>query len=524
MKKILAANQQQRQQHLMMQQDDTSPEVNSLLENPSSSYPTSIRDETIVEGKKTESSTPSIISKLPLQSHMELLSGVPIVGGMTTRHDRVSVRSNGPESPPDAMDLVSMAGDTNVSDPATGEGVGLVGPNKSLQANVSTPPIRSLNHIDDGLRLTSETGDQVSRGVDHVNDNSAGKGPLGSKMFNEQQKSVVLERRTDLHEDGISNLVRNNPPFCAKKSDPISSCDEPTQQQPQVPIVTEINTKVSVHPFTITSNVTTSSTTSNKITTIEGHSVNSAKNPYLMKKQSFLLSDKEDYSQNYRDFDQSDNNSSADKLISVNQENPSMPTPLDNQTDMAIQSQPSVVKMAGTDPIHPPVIQQNGPSEAAVDASTQNVTNVKQPSQSPEESPLSSPNKAQATKHKEELTKEEREQQRRNRINAFSEWQKRQKEELAKKDEERKMEQERRRQEEIAQIEQRKRLKSVRIPKRSKEFSPLVSPNPSSPDSLMKSSALSENTISGLWEKFHNTFIMKYLEINIDRMIMGIDI
>ena len=81
------------------------------------------------------------------------------------------------------------------------------------------------------------------------------------------------------------------------------------------------------------------------------------------------------------------------------------------------------------------------------------------------------------------------------------------------------MEQERRRQEEIAQIEQRKRLKSVRIPKRSKEFSPLVSPNPSSPDSLMKSSALSENTISGLWEKFQNTFIMKYV-----RMIMGIDI
>ena len=503
MKKILAANQQQRQQHLMMQQYDTSPEVNSSLDNPSLSYPTSIQDEKIVEGKKTEhSSTSSIISTLPLQSHVELLSGVPIVGGMTKRQDPSTVRCNGPESPPDAMDLVSMAGDTNVSDPASVEGVGLAGPSKSLQPSVATPPIRSLNHIDDGLRLTSETGDQVSRDVDHVNDNSARKGPLGSKMFNEQQKSVVLERRTDLHEGGISNIVRNNPPLCAKKSDPISSCDDPTQQQPQVPMVTEINKKVSVHPFTITSNVTTSSeTTSNKIPTIEGHSVNSAKNPYLMKKQSFLLSDKEDYSQNYRDFDQGDNNSSADKLISVNKENPSMPMPLDNQPDMAKQSQSSLVKMAGTDPIHPPVIQQNESSEAAVDASTQNVTNIKQPSQSPEESPLSSPNKGQATKHKEELTKEEREQQRRNRINAFSEWQKRQKEELAKKDEERKMEQERRRQEEIAQIEQRKRLKSVRIPKRSKEFSPLVSPNPSSPDSLMKPSTLSENTISGLWKK-----------------------
>ena len=499
MKKILAANQQQRHQHLMMQQHDTSPEVNSLLENPSSSYPISTRDESIVEGKKTEHSTTSTISKLPLQSHVELLSGVPMVGGMSNHEQsRVSVRSNGPESPPDAMDLVSMAGDTNVSDPASAEGVGLVGPIKSLQPSVATPPIRSLNNIEDGLRLTSETGGQVSRDVDHVNDNSAEKGPLGSKMINEQQKSVVLERRTDLHEDGISNLVRNNPPLCAKKSDPISSCDEQTQQQPQVPIINEINKKVSVHPFTITSNVTTSSTTTNnKTTTIEGHSVNSAKNPYLMKKQSFLLSDKEDYSQNYRDFVQGDNNSSTDKLISVNQENPSMPMPLDNQTDMAIQSQSHVVKMAGTDPIYP-VIQQNESSEAAVEASTQNVTNIKQPSHSPEESPLSSPNKGQATKPKEELTKEEREQQRRNRINAFSEWQKRQKEELAKKDEERKMEQERRRQEEIAQIEQRKRLKSVRIPKRSKEFSPLVSPNPSSPDSLMKSSALSENTISGL--------------------------
>ena len=287
MKKILAANQQQRHQHLMVQQHDTSPEVNSLLENPSSSYPISTRDETIVEGKKTEHSTTSTISKLPLQSHVELLSGVPMVGGMSNHEQsRVSVRSNGPESPPDAMDLVSMAGDTNVSDPASAEGVGLVGSIKSLQPSVATPPIRSLNNIEDGLRLTSETGGQVSRDVDHVNDNSAEKGPLGSKMINEQQKSVVLERRTDLHEDGISNLVRNNPPLCAKKSDPISSCDEPTQQQPQVPIVTEMNTKVSVHPFTITSNVTTSSTTtSNKITTIEGHSVNSAKNPYPIKNE-----------------------------------------------------------------------------------------------------------------------------------------------------------------------------------------------------------------------------------------------
>ena len=65
---------------------------------------------------------------------------------------------------------------------------------------------------------------------------------------------------------------------------------------------------------------------------------------------------------------------------------------------------------------------------------------------------------------------------------------------MAKKDEDRKIEQEKRRQEEIALIEQRKRLKSVRIPKRNKEFSPLVSPNPSSPDSLIKPA---ENLISG---------------------------
>ena len=71
-------------------------------------------------------------------------------------------------------------------------------------------------------------------------------------------------------------------------------------------------------------------------------------------------------------------------------------------------------------------------------------------------------------KPEEELTTEEKEAQRRRRIHAFSEYQKSLKEKQAKEDEERKQEQEKRRQEEIALSEQRKELKSFRIPKRNK--------------------------------------------------------
>ena len=314
------------------------------------------------------------------------------------------------------------------------------------------------------------------------------------KLIPGQQRNVVLERRTDVEDDNTSKFIHENSVMCATKSVPMPSCDDVTEQ-PKVPIIIPNINKQSVHSLSITSETTastTSSISSSNTSSVGGQTISCAKNPYLMKKHHSSLLDNQtnEFQNHHRDLDRSDNISSASKLKITNQENPSIVSPLDSPKTISKQSESSVREMAEITPANPVTTNSSVPIEKHSSSPKKIVTEAPLVKNA-EGSPGGGVTKSQAAKPKEELTKEEREQQRRNQINAFSEWQKSY---LAKKDEERKLEQEKRRQDEIALIEQRKRLKSVRIPKRNKEFSPLVSPNPSSPDSVIKHT---ETLISG---------------------------
>ena len=452
------------------------------------------------EEMKSSQSSSSIMSSLPLHSHLELLSGVPVVGGMMKRQKSVSSQSNGPDSPPDAMDLINMAQTTSpdltLVKPSVGDGEITVPGGAMTTMSSENDTIRDINR-DPNQSYSDIPNNSCTKAEDKKVEvhNVANEVP-SPKVIPGQQRNVVLERRTEVEDDNTSTFIHENSVTCATNSVPMPSCDYATQQ-PKVPIIPNVNTK-SVHSLSITSENTASTTpsiSSSNTLSVGGQTVSCAKNPYLMKKQhsSLLDNQRDDFQNTQRDLDRSDNISSASKLKIANHETPSIVSPLESPKAVSKQSESSVSEMAEighATPVttNPPVPIEKHPN------SLEKIVNEAPLLKTSGGSPGSGVTKSQAAKPKEELTKEEREQQRRNRINAFSEWQKKQKEALVKKDEERKLEQEKRRQEEIALIEQRKRLKSVRIPKRNKEFSPLVSPNPSSPDSVIKTT---ENLISG---------------------------
>ena len=508
MKKFLAANQQQRQ--LQMEKEQ---------ETESSNFDVSCETQTTGDGKnekemKSAQSSSSTMSSLPLHSHLELLSGVPVVGSMMKRQKSISSQSNGPDSPPDAMDLINMAhptsSDLTIGKPSVGNDE-IPGPGAMPTMSIENDTIRDMNR--DPIQSYSDIpNNSYTMAQDNkVDVHSVANFPTqvpSPKVIPGQQRNVVLERRTDLEDDSTSKFIHENSITCATNSVPMPSCDD-VSEQPKVPIIPNVN-KQSVHSLSITSETTastTSSISSSNTLSVGGQTISCAKNPYLMKKQhsSLLDNQRNDFQNHHRDLDRSDNISSASKLKIANPENPSIVSPLDSPKTISKQSESSVREMAKIGPANPVTTNSSVPIEKSSSSPHKIVTEAPL-LKSSEKSPGSGVTKSQAAKPKEELTKEEREQQRRNKINAFSEWQKKQKEALAKKDEERKLEQEKRRQEEIASIEQRKRLKSVRIPKRNKEFSPLVSPNPSSPNSVINPT---ETLISGNFLIHFRTIIFR---------------
>ena len=511
MKKFLAANQQQRQQELELEQEFEGQEKTSDVNVPEAPNPTITSGENVEDGQRIANSSASINSSLPLHSHLELLSGMPIIGGMIKQRKSITSQSNGPESPPDAMDFVRM-GDSTLSDPPILDTASVVNNESPLPvamatqytsnyptSDISTELTKTYNNPPPLVAYTLDQDEKDERNQNH----DPGRVPP-SKGLPGQQRNIVLEKRTDMDDDKSSNYIQTNTVTSLNTSVPISLDVDQLGDPQQVPIYSK-PIQQSVQQLSITSNTTISSSTtttsmSNNKSLVGGQSI-SARNPYQMKKQHVVDNQRNEYQQNLRDFNRSDNISfSANNSNNTNQQqSPSKTSPLQSPTSMLTQSKGSATETAEKGAINPvnPSCKSSMPNEKEF----RSVQNVVEPaismSKSPEVNPLNNVHKGHPTKPKEELTKEEREQQRRNRINAFSEWQKKQKEELAKKDEERKMKQEKRRQEEIAQLEQRKKLKSVRIPKRTKEFSPLVSPNPSSPDTLIRSSSQPEGSISG---------------------------
>ena len=496
MKKFLVANQYQRQQQEKMEKGQELKSSN--LDSPGSSQTTSCEKND--DSTAVAVSASSVMSSLPLPSHLELLSGVPPISDIIKPQKSIPSLVDpeyGPDSPPDAMDLINMGHSTS-SEKTTESSSSDT--NKTILP-VATTPTSNINNsmpsIDNDTIGSFSEKQNRQYTITEGNENGVGNTPRpfsSSKPLSGQQRNVVLERRVDVEETSSSNFPLANPVICATKSVPISSCDDITKVIPQVPNIENINNS-SVHSMSNHTSETTEATTStfssisnNKPLSNAVGQISGAKNPYLMKKQSFIDNQQIDFTTN-RDLNKSDNSISSEHTIKVTtQETPSTNTSIDSsvtpmrqaalgvkegqQTSATIPVKQSVVPLEKE---HKP-LQQKRESPILVPLS-----------KSPEGSPSNSRNKQGTNKPKEELTKEEREEQRRRRIHAFSEYQKRLNEERAKKDEERKLEQEKRRQEEIALTEQRKRLKSVRIPKRNKEFSPLVSPNPSSPiDPLIK--------------------------------------
>ena len=246
------------------------------------------------------------------------------------------------------------------------------------------------------------------------------------------------------------------------------------------------------------SNIAASSTPASSHKSVGGQNI-SAKNPYLMKKQSFLENEGNIFQKQTDLCNIGNIASAANKPKTPTLENPSNNSPVNSSMSAPMIS--GSTEMAGTSETTKPV-KNNDQAASSIEANSNSKqqSSSSNPSSKPPEIDLTSESIINPQPEKPK-SKEEREEQRRKGINAFSEYIRKQKEELARKEEERKFEQERRKQEEIEQrrreIEQRKRLKSVRIPKRNKEFSPLVSPDPSSPDSIVNASSQSESSISG---------------------------
>ena len=469
MKKFLAANQYQRQQ-----QDDM--EKNQEMKS-----------------SPLESSGANQINCSSIPSQVDLLSGVPTVSGMINQQKSVSSVSNGPDSPPDAMDLI------NVANPSPTEkmiGASSSNTSETIYPVVSTPAssVNSSMPTFDSEALTLFGDQQNESNVlsgdkkDEIDDMPIPFVP--PKAISGQQRNVVLERRVDVEDNSNTNVNLANPVICATKSVPIASCDDITKSTPQVPIIENIN-KRSVQYSTSNNTSKTEATTSNfssesnhkQLSNVVGQ-IPGAKNPYLMKKQSFIDNQQSDFQINRDLSNKGDSSISSDYNSKVPSNNtPSKNTSLDSSTtSMQPQSEMNVregQQTSATKPVKKPLL----PSEKEFrNFEQKQISPVSTPlSKSPFGSPSNSLNKKIVNKPKEELTKEEKEEQRRRRIHAFSEYQKSLKEQQAKHDEERKQEQEKRRQEEIALSEQRKKLKSVRIPKRNKEYSPLVSPSPASP-------------------------------------------
>ena len=493
MKKFLVANQYQRQQQENMEKEQELKSSN--LDSSCSSQTT--RCDKNDETTDAAVSAPSVMSSLALPSHLELLSGVPPISGMIKPQKSASSLVNYPDSPPDAMDLINMehsAPPQKTIESSSSEA------DKASFPVATTPTSKSNNsmpniHNDTIDKFSDQQNKQYT--TTEGNENGVANTPksvVSTKHLQGQQRNVVLERRVDVEETCSSTFPLANPVICATKSVPISSCDDVTKSIPQVPNIENIH-EPSVHSMSNHTSETTEATTStfssisnNKPLSNAVGQIAGAKNPYLMKKQSFIDNQQIEFKTD-RDLNKRDNSISSEHSIKVpTPETPSTNTSIDSSVTPMRQPVLSVSEGQQTSATIP-VKQSTVPLEKEYKPLQQKSSSpVLVPlSKSPEGSPSNSQNKQGTNKPKEELTKEEREEQRRRRIHAFSEYQKRQKEELAKKDEERKLEQEKRRQEEIALTEQRKRLKSVRIPKRNKEFSPLVSPNPSSPiDSLIK--------------------------------------
>ena len=386
-----------------------------------------------------------------------------------------------PDSPPDAMDLInvghsSSSGDTIEASPSN--------TSDSILPVVATPTSNMNSSMPDVNQENTASFSLASENIESVGGMPVPIAP--PKPLLGQQRNVVLERRVDVDENTSTNFSIRSPVICATKSVPVPLCDDLTKSNPQVPNIENIN-KQSVQNSisnntseTEASIANLSSISNNKPLSGLGQNLQGAKNPYLMKKQSFI----DNQFKPDRDLNKGDNSISSEYNLKVPaNETPSTNTSLDSSaTPMLPQSEMTVgesQQASLTNPVKSPIV----PLEKEFDSLQQKrVSPISTPMmKSPAGSPLNSSNKQMSNKPKEELTKEEKEEQRRRRIHAFSEYQKKQKEALAKKDEERKLEQEKRRQEEIALSEQRKRLKSVRIPKRTKEGSPLVSPNPASP-------------------------------------------